>query len=195
VVDPLETHRQRAIAAMLDVAGERGYAATTVSDVLARARMSRRTFYTVFENREECFLAAYDEAHRQALDRIAPLHSHDLEDSPAVLELALTELLTVAALRPALARVLLVEPASVGPVGIERRERAMRDFAERLGSLLDGSTNAAGSPLRFEAGVGAVERVVQARIVEGRTEELPRLARELAGMLTDLAQVRASDAA
>jgi AcrR family transcriptional regulator len=168
---------------MLDVAGEQGYAATTVGDVLARARMSRRTFYSVFENREECFLAAYDETRRRALARVEPLHA---DRSAALLERALTELLTVAASSPALARVLLVEPASAGPLAVERYERAMQAFARRLGRTLKGG---AVSPLRLEAAVGAVARVVQARIVDGRSAELPQLAGELAEMLRDLANV------
>lgn len=179
---------------MLEVAGERGYAATTVEDVLARARMSRRTFYSVFGNREECFLAAYDETQQRALDRVAGLHTHH-SSSPGLLELALTELLTLAATRPALARVLLVEPASVGPSGIDRYERAMGEFAKRLDRLLNGRSRVRGGALRCEAAVGAVERVVQARIADGRTEELPRLARELAAMLTDMAQSSEGDPA
>jgi AcrR family transcriptional regulator len=190
VVDPLEAHRQRAIAAMLDVAGERGYAATTVGHVLERAGMSRRTFYSVFRNREDCFLAAYDEAGRQALARVARVRSEPPAPArPELLELALTDLLTIAAARPALARVLLVEPASAGRPGIERHERTMREFARRLADAVEEPQPATSRrpALRFEAGVGAVERVVHARVVEGRTDELPRLAPELANVLRGLA--------
>jgi AcrR family transcriptional regulator len=186
VVDPLETHRQRAVAAMLEVAGRRGYAATTVRDLLVYSGMSRRTFYSVFDNREDCFIAAYNEARRLVAEHIAQLHAQHVS-SPALLELALRELLAVAAARPALARILIVEPASVGPLAIELHERTMREFAQRLAGVLNGGAGAANSPLRFEAGVGAVERVVRARIVGGRTKQLPGLAPELAGMLRDLA--------
>jgi AcrR family transcriptional regulator len=47
-----EANRHRALAAMADAVGERGYPETTVRDVLERARMSRRTFYQLFDNRE-----------------------------------------------------------------------------------------------------------------------------------------------
>jgi hypothetical protein len=104
-------------------------------------------------------------------------------------------LLTVAATRPALARVLLVEPGSVGPSGIDRYERAMGEFARRLDRLLNGRPGVRGRSLRCEAAVGAVERVVQARIADGRTKELPSLARELAALLRDMAQSSEGDPA
>ena len=45
---------------MAQVVAEKGYAATTVADVVERAGVSRRTFYEQFADKEACFLAAYD---------------------------------------------------------------------------------------------------------------------------------------
>ena len=52
----------RILAAMAEVASERGAGAVTVAHVVARAGVSRRTFYDLFADREECFLAAFEEA-------------------------------------------------------------------------------------------------------------------------------------
>src|SRR5687767_6279952 len=54
------SQRGRLLVAMSDVVGEKGYAAATVADVLAKAGVSRRTFYEHFADKEACFLAAYD---------------------------------------------------------------------------------------------------------------------------------------
>ncbi len=46
---------------MVEVA-ERGAANVSVAHVVERAGVSRRTFYELFADREECFLAAFDDA-------------------------------------------------------------------------------------------------------------------------------------
>ena len=52
----LASQRGRMIAAMAETVAAKGYAATTVADVVARAGVSRKTFYEHFADREECFL-------------------------------------------------------------------------------------------------------------------------------------------
>ena len=38
----------------------------TVAQVISRARVSRKTFYDIFADREDCFLAAFEQAVSQA---------------------------------------------------------------------------------------------------------------------------------
>src|ERR1700704_6032816 len=57
-----EIQRMRILVAMAEVASERGAGSVTVAHVVARAGVSRRTFYDLFADREECFLAAFEEA-------------------------------------------------------------------------------------------------------------------------------------
>ena len=57
-----EIQRARILAAMVDVVAERGAANVTVARVVTRSGVSRRTFYELFEDREDCFLAAFDQA-------------------------------------------------------------------------------------------------------------------------------------
>ncbi|HEY3970659.1 MAG TPA: TetR family transcriptional regulator, partial [Solirubrobacteraceae bacterium] len=67
-----EIQRARLLAAMIDVCAERGVADVTVAHVVERASISRRTFYEIYSDREECFLEALDEgiarASRYVLD-------------------------------------------------------------------------------------------------------------------------------
>src|SRR6476659_5078578 len=65
------SQRGRMIEAMAETVAEKGYAATTVADVVARAGVSRKTFYEHFADREECFLAAYDAAVDALFARVA----------------------------------------------------------------------------------------------------------------------------
>ena len=55
---------------MAQVVSDKGYAATTVADVVERAGVSRRTFYEQFADKEACFLAAYDAGLAAVLCRV-----------------------------------------------------------------------------------------------------------------------------
>src|ERR687890_2263309 len=55
-----ESQRGRIYQAMIEVVSERGYPETRVVDVIGVAGVSRKTFYELFESKEDCFLAAYD---------------------------------------------------------------------------------------------------------------------------------------
>jgi AcrR family transcriptional regulator len=174
---------------MAEAVGEHGYATTTVEDILGRARMSRRTFYQLFSNREDCFLATYDCALEEAMGRLALAHAGGGEPWSRRVERALAALFEYLASEPGLARVWLVEAPSVGAAGIERHERTMRQLAARLAELGrdadDGGANGRHA-VDFEASVGAVHRVVQARLLDGRARELPALAPHLAGVVRGL---------
>jgi AcrR family transcriptional regulator len=177
-------HRRRAVEAFAAVVAERGLRETRVSDVLERAGMSRRTFYALFDNLEDCFLEAYELALDRVRRALCSTAEASPEDWPALIEQVLHRLLEGAAAHPGLARVLLVEPLAAGPAGVERHERTMRELA----ALLARSHLCAGEHpvVAFEAAVGAVHRVVHARLVAGRADELPALAGDLAGVLCRL---------
>jgi AcrR family transcriptional regulator len=184
-----QSTRQRALDAMAEAIGEHGYPDTTVGDVLTRARMSRRTFYELFANREECFLATYDHARSNALAWLdgeaarANACGRPLTD-------VLAETLDYLARRPDFARVLVVEAPAAGAPGIDRHERTMAELADRLarsrradGVQLDHDE----LRLRCEASIGAIHRVLAARIIAGRASDLPALAGDLSTLVTVLA--------
>src|ERR1700709_2704231 len=57
---PPESRRQTILAAMIRVVGRKGYRETAVADVIEEAGTSRTTFYKHFEDKHDCFLAAYE---------------------------------------------------------------------------------------------------------------------------------------
>jgi AcrR family transcriptional regulator len=125
------SQRARLVEAMVHVVADKGYAATTVADVVERAGVSRRTFYEQFADKEACFLAAYDAAVAAVLGRIAetagpdgpPAGWHDR--ARAGVE-AFLELL---ASQPAFARALQVEILTAGPAALERRAGMLATFS------------------------------------------------------------------
>jgi AcrR family transcriptional regulator len=64
--------RSRLLKAAVDVVSEEGYAALTATAVIARARVSRKTFYELFTDREECMLAVLEVTLAQIVDEVAP---------------------------------------------------------------------------------------------------------------------------
>ncbi|WP_410210335.1 TetR/AcrR family transcriptional regulator [Aquirhabdus sp.] len=53
-----EAQYRRLLRASISAFAELGYAATTINDIVSRARVSRQAFYKLFETKEDCFLAA-----------------------------------------------------------------------------------------------------------------------------------------
>ncbi len=54
------SQRERLLEAAVRVVAEKGYGPTTVADLTREAGISRTTFYAMFDDKEGCFLAAYD---------------------------------------------------------------------------------------------------------------------------------------
>ncbi|HXA55185.1 MAG TPA: TetR/AcrR family transcriptional regulator [Solirubrobacteraceae bacterium] len=123
--------RLRLQEGMIDAIGEKGYAASTVSDVIKRAGVSRKAFYEHFANKEECFLATYDSIAaigEQGVSR-AFRRAEGLPDS---VQAALGELFELAIARPEALRVLMVEIGAAGPAGVQRREQLVVRYEEFL---------------------------------------------------------------
>jgi AcrR family transcriptional regulator len=123
--------RLRVGMAMLEAIGEKGYVATTVSEVVARAGVSRKAFYQHFTNKEECFLATYDaiamEGRRRVLRALSESDGH-----PDRMETAIRTVFEAAMENPDALRLAITEITAVGPTGIERRERSMAEYAELI---------------------------------------------------------------
>src|ERR1017187_8431307 len=73
-----EIQRSRLLAAAVDAVDESGYARMTVAQVIGRARVSRKTCYDVFADREDCFLAAFE----QAISQLGALMRDAYEQEP-----------------------------------------------------------------------------------------------------------------
>ncbi|MFI4977402.1 MAG: TetR/AcrR family transcriptional regulator [Solirubrobacterales bacterium] len=108
-----EIQRARILAAMVDVVAERGASNVTVAHVVARSGVSRRTFYELFEDREECFLAAFDDAMARASRYV--LDSYDPKASWAErIRTSLTGLLSFLDVERGAGRLLVVGSLGAG---------------------------------------------------------------------------------
>jgi AcrR family transcriptional regulator len=126
------SQRQRILDAVLDMAGEHGYAAMTVAHVTTAAGISRTTFYEQFANKQEAFLTAYDEFGKRFLGDMAAV-------APATpveaLSAAAERLVDWGRRRPLACRAFRVEIHAVGEEGRRHRDRAMQLAEERFDAV------------------------------------------------------------
>jgi AcrR family transcriptional regulator len=171
--------RDRIMAAVAPAAAELGYADMSVETIVARAGVSRRTFYEHFRNKEDVFLAAYDAVVRQQARQIqrAYFKEKTVHDR---LRAGIRAYLEFTAGQPEVARMCIVEVLAAGPRAMAKRSEAMRMFADiiedNINELIPGCTRAA---LTAETIVGGIHEVVLSRILADRTDELPAMADEL----------------
>ena len=163
------SQRRRLLDAMAEVVAEQGYGETSVADVIARAGVSRRTFYELFTGREDCFLAAFDVAVDELIAAIAAAVD---AAGPAPLDAAAAG--TACYLwwlenRPAHARTFLIEVLGAGPAALARRTAARERFSDLIAGGYESAREAAGLPSRpphiFRALTGAIDELVTAHLL------------------------------
>jgi AcrR family transcriptional regulator len=172
-----ESQRERLLVAMADATAAKGYAGVAVADVIERARVSRRSFYEHFANKEECFLAAYDAGVAGLLAATADAEAEAGEGLLEAARAGTEAYLQILADNPAFARTFLIEVLGAGPEALARRDAVHARFAERLAD----SYRAIGGDLPeppayiFRAAVGAIHELVSDRLLKEGAEALPEL--------------------
>jgi AcrR family transcriptional regulator len=206
-----EIQRQRLLVGMAEVAAERGVGTVTVAHIVARSGVSRRTFYELFSDREDCLLAALDQALERASAVVLPAYgsserphsrtphrgAHPKGHPPSRgagrqarwrerMRASLGALLAFFDEEPAMARLCVVESLGAGPKALERRTAVV----QRLIAAVDegrGEVKARpgrdAPPLTAEGVVGAVLAVIHARLVSAHRTPLSPLAPALMSMI------------
>lgn len=173
------SQRARLLRAVIAVAGTGGYAAMTVSAVIAQANVSRKTFYELFADREDSFLAAYELVVERALSGVQTAFAIDAP-WPERLSAALAWALDALAAHPNETRVAFVEALAAGPRVLERRDRALRELTPLLTPGFDAAAPGASVPASMPiAIVGAFGELIGAHVRRGTTADLPRLLPDL----------------
>jgi AcrR family transcriptional regulator len=170
------TQRQRIIDAMIESCAEKTYAATTITDIVARARISRTTFYKQFDDKRSCFDSTIADCIEQ-LQKAAGA-SHSDADSPGdAARKAAGAVLEAMAARPGLAQLLTGDALAVDPKAVDRYRKATIPALEALWSKEGGKAEKRGDPhLAF----GQAQVLILNKIASGETERLPAILPEIA---------------
>lgn len=111
---------------MLACVARDGYARTTVPAVVATARVSRNAFYEFFADKEDCFIAACDEAAGEMLADLRPLAAAaSWTDATAA---GFEVYLRWWEARPEFSRAYFVELPAAGKRAVDQRDRAYKPF-------------------------------------------------------------------
>jgi AcrR family transcriptional regulator len=165
-----ESRRHSILEAMVRVAGRKGYREATVSDAIAEAGVSRTTFYKHFDDKHECFLAAYDMAAERALAAIEAGCAREATWAARAYR-GLESLVDILVAEPDLARTVVVEP-TIGGVAARRRQLAT---TARIALSLETARRPEDSDLPANTAlmaVGAVTGLLFDEIQAGRTAQL-----------------------
>lgn len=171
-----EHQRRRILLAMADTVADKGFAATTVGDVIARASVSRATFYEQFADKQECFLAAFDAAARQVIATVGAAVPSRLPD-PGAFDAVIGAYLDALLDAPQFARVFLVDISALGGEGVARRAAGQQRFAAAVAQIFGART--ASDRFACEALVSAIAGLVTARVAAGDLDGLRALRRPI----------------
>ena len=178
-----EIQRARLVSAMVKISSERGYVGATVAQVVTHAGVSRRTFYELFEDREDCFLAGLDEGIAQASRHLLAAYDPTAKWAER-LRTALTALLSFLDTESDTGKLLVVGSLGAGHHALERRRRGI---AQMIALVDEGRTESKkGSefpPLTAEGIVGGALSIVHARLVEDKPTSLVALVNPLMSMI------------
>jgi AcrR family transcriptional regulator len=170
-----ELQRTRLLDAAFELVAEQGFRRMAARKVAERAGVSPKTFYDLFSDREDCFLATFDQAVEELAAVARPAYEGEGEWVARV-RVALGALLDFLDREPELCRLVFIEALGAGPRVLERRA----EILERLESVIDeGRTGAKAAselpPLMAEGIVSATFGVIHARLLQQPPESLSAL--------------------
>jgi AcrR family transcriptional regulator len=178
--------RERLFGAIVALAAEKGYEATTVADVLELSGVSRSAFYEHFANKSECFAAAASEL-VEAM--VATLERGNGNGGPNGGGEFFEAFFAMLRLQPAAARVYFVELHAAGEAGEAVGDRGLATLAKMCEKALNGGPEgegAADSEL-VRALIGGLCKLIHTRIARGEEGTLENLAPELWQWLSSIA--------
>jgi AcrR family transcriptional regulator len=174
--EPEQTeHRHRLLQGMAKAVADKGYAGTTIADIVREAAVSRRTFYEHFAGKAECLVALYEAASHNALD-VLRASLDPAQPWDAQVEQALAAYLGCLASDPVLLRTLYVEILGLGPEGLAARRRVNDEIATFMLDLVNGRGKRKPlTPQMAMVVVGGINELVLDSIERDRVRQLDEL--------------------
>jgi AcrR family transcriptional regulator len=180
--------RARLLTAMTDLAAKKGTASVTVAHVVEHAGVSRRTFYELFDDREDCFLAAFDAGIASASKYVLDAYDPQAKWAERV-RTGLVALLEFLEIERSVGSLLIVGSLGAGECALQRRRRVL----DQVITVIDGSRGASGREdssgpkelplLTAEGIVGGALSILHARLSENDKGSLLELTSSLMSMI------------
>ncbi|HEX4304730.1 MAG TPA: TetR/AcrR family transcriptional regulator [Solirubrobacterales bacterium] len=175
--------RERVILNATPVFAKRGYQATTVDDLLATGKVGAGNFYSLFDGKEDCFLACFDHASAEALETISS-STQDAVDWDQAAYLGLAAMLEFFCAEPLVARIVLVEAQSAGAAAVARHNALLDRAVAWLSSGRRAHPEASALPPTFEqASVAGFSFYLQQCLLDAHRPPASQLLSETAGIM------------
>ncbi len=189
---PANDHRDRLLHGLAHCVSAKGYADTTIADIVREAGVSRRTFYEQFDGKPSALIALYESASLRGL-RVLREAIDPARDWQTQVDQALSAYLGSLAQNPVLLRTLFVEILGLGATGLAARRRVHDQMADFMLDVI----NAGRADARLErpmalAVVGGIHELVLQAIEQDRTQALPDLSAAAGRLLLAVVQERAA---
>ncbi|MHB8531308.1 MAG: TetR/AcrR family transcriptional regulator [Solirubrobacteraceae bacterium] len=174
------SQRMRIIYATAMVTTEKGYANTTVADIVAAAGVAKEAFYRHFSDKEQAFLDAQQHPAQHIVDELVQAY-FSVEEWPRRLWSALRRMLELIAENPTFSRMRMVEAYAAGLVPIRRAEDIMRSFSIFLEEGYRYRAAPGELPRIYSTTIpGALFEMIQHEVGDGRTAQMPTRLPQLA---------------
>lgn len=174
-----QNQRERMLLATAELVAERGYQKTTIELIAKTARVALVTFYEHFANKEECFLAAFDENVEAAREVFAELIDPE-QPWPGQIAAGLEIFLEMVVAEQTRAKLCLVESQAAGGVALARYQAMLESIAPKLREGRELNPRASRLPDGLEVAiVGGLAWLVHQRLVSDRVDGLEELLPEM----------------
>jgi AcrR family transcriptional regulator len=163
--------RERLIAAMAEVCGERGYVESSVAEISRRAGVSTASFYRQFKDRRECMLASFEELFGRLLGEVERACGAEAEPAAKV-RAGIRTAASLLAGDPPTARLLTVEIAAAGTEGVRLQHEAIERLAVLLHEVREsGVAGPVQVPSAEWAAVAAMVALVARGVADGESTD------------------------
>jgi AcrR family transcriptional regulator len=178
-----EIQRSRLLVAAVGAIDEFGYEAGSVARITERARVSRRTFYELFENREECLLAVLENTVQRLQSEILAADPRDAAWRDRVRG-GLWVILSFFDHEPGLARVCLIQAQRASNRVLVYRQEILDQLARIVNEGHKESPRAdEPAGLTGQGVVGSVVQILYVRLLRAECEPLRDLLGDLMAII------------
>ncbi len=172
------SERALIVAALIEVAAERGYGETTIELVLERAGLDRPAFDRHFRGKYDCFISAWQELNEQCLESMVEAYE-SAEEWPDRLRAVAYQIVAGLSHDPSRAS-FGVEVLAAGDAARARRDMTMRVLAGLIDAgRLEMEDPEAVPHTTAEALAGSAYGQIYSRVVRGDVDDLPGLIPQL----------------
>ena len=178
-IEPAHAYRSRLLEGMAHSVAAKGFADTTVADIVREAGVSKRTFYECFATKADCLIALYEAASHNALKMLGEAID-PAQEWQTQIEHALAAYLGCMMQNPVLMRTLFIDILGLGAQGLAARRRVNLEIAGFMRNVINGGEGSARCEPPLSAGmamaiVGGINELILEYIEQDKVAALHQL--------------------